>query len=317
MPHTRLVADVGGTNTRIGIYDADINDFRSVTGYSNNEYGNLEEVIEQWLGDLEEAPPQQACIAAAAPPSGDRVQMINIGWGFSCSELATRFGFSQFLWLNDFQANAHALPYLGSGELEGVQAGETNDELPLAVVGPGTGLGGASLRQVNGIAVASDAEPGHAGLSPGNELELAIFQHLLPQYGNIYTELFVCGAGLARLYQTIAQINGQPVEDLTPAQVSERALAGSDSHCVTALETFCALLGSCCGDFVLSNGAYGGLFIAGGIVPRITPYLRESAFLERFRAKGAMQEFLSRVPVQIITAPHPGLVGAAHAPIQE
>lgn len=314
--YTRVVADVGGTNTRLALFDEAREQFDSLAEFRNADHESLEQVIEHWLDSLNGALPSRACIAAAAPPSGDLIRMINIGWSFSCRELADHFGFSEFAWLNDFQANAHSLPHLRPDDLAVVHAGTITPQSPLATVGPGTGLGGATLRWVNGLPVAGDGEPGHAGLSPGSDLEMEIFRLLLPEYRNIYAELLVSGAGLARLYHVIARINGVEPTPLTPPEVSARALQGEDELCVTTLETFCALLGSACGDFVLSNGAYGGLFIAGGIVPRMVPFLRESDFLQRFRDKGAMEPHLSAVPVQVITTGQPGLIGAAHAPLQ-
>lgn len=313
----RLVADVGGTNTRIALFDESSALIEHLGEYRNSEFDGLEAVISRWLEELDAPAPDRACIAAAAPPSGDRVNMINIGWSFSCRELAGRFGLRQFLWLNDFQANAHALPYLGAADLAQISRGDAGANRTLAVVGPGTGLGGATLRQARGVAMVSDSEPGHMGLSPATALELEIFQLLLAQYGNIYTELLVSGAGLVRLYTAIAKINGAVPEALTPPEVSQRALAGADPHCGAALETFCALLGSACGDFVLANGAYGGLYIAGGIVPRMIDFLRTSQFLARLQTKGAMRRHLEAVPVQVITEPYPGLIGAAHAPLQD
>ncbi len=311
-----MVADVGGTNTRLALFDEDSNEFQELAEFRNEDHQSLEHVIEHWLETLESDRPSRACIAAAAPPSGDRINMVNIGWSFSCRELAARFGLSEFAWLNDFQANAHSLPHLGAGDLEQVHAGAQTAHRALATVGPGTGLGGATLHWVGGIPIAGDSEPGHAGLSPGSDLELEIFKLLLPEYDNIYAELLVSGAGLARLYRAIATINGVQPAPLDPPEVSSRALQGDDELCVISLKTFCALLGSACGDFVLSNGAYGGLFIAGGIVPRMVPFLRESDFLARFCNKGAMEPHLSAVPVHVITTGQPGLIGAAHAPLQ-
>jgi glucokinase len=312
----RMVADVGGTNCRIALFDERSGKFHALAEYHNSDFDCLEQILDTWLAQLEEEPPTRACIAAAAPPGGDQVNMINIGWSFSCRELARRFGLSELTWLNDFQANAHSLPHLGAADLERIQAGQEGQPDTLATVGPGTGLGGATLRWIAGVPVACDSEPGHTGLSPVTDLELEIFRALLPEYGEIQAELLVSGSGLARLYRTIAELNGAAPEDLSPADVSTRALAGSDQLCIVALQTFCALLGSACGDYVLSNGAYGGLFIAGGIVPRMTEFLHRSDFLRRFQAKGAMQEHLAAVPVHVITAAHPGLVGAANAPLQ-
>lgn len=312
---TRLTADVGGTNTRIALYDELSGDFRSVATFVNRDHGSLEDILKTWRKGLNEDWPHRGCIAAAAPPSGDEVVMVNIGWSFSRSALAKQFGLHQLRWLNDFQANAHSLPYLGHEDVEQLHPGTKSDQSKLATAGPGTGFGGATLQWVGGTPIAIDAEPGHAGLSPGTELEAAIFSHLLPEHGDIYTELLVSGSGLVRLYTAIAQLRGAPPQSLSPAEVSRKGLDGSDAHCVQALETFCALLGSACGDFVLSNGAYGGLFIAGGIVPRMQDFLKQSSFIARLQGKGLMQEHLARMPVRLIVTEHPGLIGAAHAPL--
>ncbi|MFN3164250.1 MAG: glucokinase [Pseudohongiellaceae bacterium] len=142
----------------------------------------------------------------------------------------------------------------------------------------GTGLGGAALRWIGGRPCAFAAEPGHMGLSPGSDLELAIFRELLPIHGNIYAELLVSGKGLVTLYETIAHIAGATAEPLEPAEVSKRALEGKDPHCQQALGTFCALLGSACGDFLVANG--------------ISTYMQES-----LRPGGILQssEFLERM----------------------
>jgi glucokinase len=182
-------------------------------------------------------------------------------------------------------------------------------------VGPGTGLGGAFLDWFAGIPRSFACEPGHMGLAPGNELELDIFRLLLPRHGNIYAELLVSGPGLARLYRALGEIRGEPAEPLEPAEISQRALAGRDALCELALATFCALLGSACGDFLLANGSYGGLYLAGGIVPRLSGFLDSSDFHSRLIAKGAMRETLTGVPVYVITSEYPGLIGAAHAPM--
>ena len=241
--------------------------------------------------------------------------MVNMDWSFSCREMAAQFGFERCHWLNDFQANAHALPHLRPGDTVPISEGQPGTSDRLAVMGPGTGLGGACLEFVQGIPVASDSEPGHMGLAPATELELQILQRLLPRQGEVHAEFLVSGPGLVRLYQVIAEIRGDQPLDLSPAQVAEKGLTGMDRHCRQALDSFCSLLGSACGDFVLARGAYGGLYLAGGIVPTMAEFLQHSSFLQRFRRKGAMAEHLERVPVHLITLPHPGLLGAAHAPL--
>jgi glucokinase len=241
--------------------------------------------------------------------------MSNIDWSFSCRELASRFGFRNLLRLNDFEANAYALPHLADSDRQQLYPGKAHQAGRLATVGPGTGLGGAFLDWYDGTARSFSCEPGHMGLAPGNELELDIFRLLLPRHGNVHAELLVSGPGLVRLYEVLAEIRGERARTLAPADVSRLALAGEDKLCVLALETFCALLGSACGDFLLANGSYGGLYLAGGIVPRLTGFIVDSAFHQRMIGKGAMRETLASVPVYVITTAQPGLIGAAHAPL--
>jgi glucokinase len=310
----RLVVDAGGTNTRMALFDSEGNQFRQLVTYVNQDYSGLEDIMAHWLAALDEPPPQNCCIAAAAPPAGDLVAMINIDWSFSCRDLARRFGFANINWLNDFQANAHALPHLTENDTQCLNTGRPISG-KLAVMGPGTGLGGATLDWVNGLPHACDSEPGHAGLSPTTELELALFKLLLTHHSDIYAELLLSGPGLQRLYQALSEIEGKTAEPLGAADISDRALQNIDPMCQLALNTFCALLGSACGDFVLSNGAYAGLFLAGGIIPRIVPFLRASTFEQRFHSKGAMHAHLVQVPLHVIMVGQPGLIGAAHSPL--
>jgi glucokinase len=312
----RMVADVGGTNTRIALYDHRANEFRALKTYLNRDYERFEQVIQSWLTSLSEPPPTQACIAVAAAPSDDCVTMSNMGWSFSCAKLAREFDFSRFHWINDFTAVAHALPFLTDAQRQIVHAGvQQPDCSHFAAVGPGTGLGGATIELIGGQHYASACEPGHMGLSPGTSLEIALFELLLRRHSEIYAELLISGPGLQRLYEGICELQSTDVIKHDPGEISAAALAGTNAQCVSALDMFCALLGSCCGDFLLANGAYGGLYLAGGIIPNILPFLRTSGFHQRLCEKGSMQEHLTRVPVYGITAAQPGLIGASHARI--
>ncbi len=312
----RMVADIGGTNTRIGLFDPVGDELRAVVNFKNRDYPGLEEVIGTWLGGLHETVPEYGCIAVAAPPSPDRVTMSNMDWSFSPRELAQRFGFQRLGCINDFESNAYALPHLRGDDLLEVYPGEPDRPGSLATVGPGTGLGGAVLeRPARGVPRARACEPGHAGLSPATEQELALFALLLSRHGDIYAELLVSGPGLLRLYQALAELRGEPARSLRPEDVSRLAVEGEDGLCRAALDMFCGLLGSACGDFLLANGSYGGLYLAGGILPHMIPFLRASAFHQRLQAKGAMRAHLAQIPIYVVTCAHPGLIGAAHAPL--
>jgi len=312
-PLNRLVADIGGTNTRLALYDPSRNELRSMRTYLNRDYTEFEDIILSWLDNLAEPHPTLCCLAVAAPPFDDRVTMLNINWSFSLRDVAARCGFEQLQCINDFEANAYALPHLAKSALKVIYQGTVSGGGKLATVGPGTGLGGATLHWAGGAARANASEPGYMSLSPATDLELQLFRHLLPQ-GEVYAELLVSGPGLQRLYQALGTIQGQETLPLSPEEISARAQRGECPLCRLTLDTFCALLGSICGDFVLANGAYGGLYLAGGFLYGMVDFLQASSFVERFQAKGKMQMHLSEVPLYVIVSEKTGLIGAAHAP---
>ena len=308
----RLVADVGGTNTRFAMFDEQSRELGAVATYNNRDYNSFESVIAHWLAQLESSPPVRACIAVAALPSDDRIAMNNMDWSFSITDIARSFGFEQLRCINDFEANAYALPHLSDEDLSSVHHRGTTGEC-LATVGPGTGLGGATIARVKGNVHVQSCEPGFMSLAPGSDYEIALFNLIRQDHPDLYAELLVSGPGLLRLYQRVCQLENTDAVVNTPEEVSTKAIAGDNAQCHTALGVFCALLGEVCGNFVLANGAYGGLFLAGGILPRMIPFLKRSTFHQRFTSKGAMQQHLQAIPVHVITTPWPGLIGAAHA----
>jgi len=310
----RLVADIGGTNCRLALYDPDSNGLRSRRNYINREYRQFEDIVAHWLAALDEPAPSACCLAVAAPPFDDRVTMLNIDWSFSLRDIASRFGFSRVRGLNDFEANAYALPHLGEHELVTFYRGRETRRGKLATIGPGTGLGGSTLDLTAAEPKAWACEPGHMGLSPGNELELELFRYLYPRYGEVYAEFLVSGPGVQRLYQSLAAIGGQEALALPPEEITRRAQSGECELCSLTLDTFFAMLGSVSGDFVLANGAYGGLYLAGGFIPRMIDLLQASTFVSRFQNKGKMRPHLENVPLHVITCESTGLLGAAHAP---
>jgi glucokinase len=311
----RLVADVGGTNTRIALYHPASGKYLAAQNYINRDFVLFADVVEQWLDGLSEALPEECCIAIASPLEGDQVSMANMDWSFSRGEFARRFAFERIAWLNDFEGNAHALPHLQDGDLEMLHTGSATGNSPLAVMGPGTGLGGATLDCVGASQRVRRSEPGSMGLSPESELELALFELLLSKHRDVYAELLISGPGLYRLYVNLCELAQTVPLAKDPAEVSRLALTADDEHCLQALTVFCELLGSACADFILANGAYGGLYLAGGILPRMADFLKASRFHQRLCGKGSMATLLGEVPVYVITGTRTGLIGAAHAPL--
>ena len=311
----RLVADIGGTNSRLALFDPHAKVLRAVRTYLNQDYQQFQDIMATWLDALAEPSPTECCLAVAAPPFDDRVAMPNIGWSFSQRALVERFGLTRLRCINDFVGNAYALPHLSTNDLFTLHPGTAKPGDKLATVGPGTGLGGSTLSIIAGLPVACASEPGYMGLAAATELELELFRYLQPRYREMYAELLVSGPGLQRLYSALAAIQGQSALSLSPKDISTRAMTGDCALCALTLNTFCALLGSICGDFVLANGAYGGLYLAGGVIPGMIEFLQHSPFARRFQEKGKMREHLERVPLHVITCATTGLLGAAHAPL--
>lgn len=310
----RLVADVGGTNTRIALFDSADCRLLALRRYRNRDFNGLETVLTRWLDESPEARPREACIAVAAPPEDDFATMSNCNWSFRGADLAARFGWSSVRLINDFQANAFAMPWLQPGDWYEIHAGTTRYPR-IATLGPGTGLGGAVLDTSAEPHRAIPCEPGHMALAPQGSLELELWRVLTRQYGRIYTELLLSGPGLGRLYQALALVRGTDAAPLHGEEISARALAGTDELCAATLQQFCALLGAASADFVLASGAFGGLYLAGGILPTFPEFLQQSGFHSRFTDRGPMRSHLERMPVRVVTHPQPGLLGAAHAPL--
>ena len=311
---TRLVADLGGTNVRFALYDEANDQLREIRSLGCSAHPSFGDAIAAYLSTVGIEAPGSACFAVAAVETSDRVRMTNNDWCFTHQELMSRFGFQHLKMINDFTAVALSLPRIPRTQLHALTPGLVVDSGDLLAIGPGTGLGGARLVGGNQVV---PCEPGHAGLSPGTELELEIFRLLQPQWGEIYSELLVSGPGMRRLYETLASILGESVQALNAAEISAHAMAGTDPLCQQVLEVFCALLGSAAGDFTISSGTYGGVFLAGGIVPRIIPLLEQGHFQQRFVCKGAMEERLREVPLNIVLEQHPGLIGAAAWPLED
>jgi glucokinase len=215
--------------------------------------------------------------------------------------------------INDFSALALALPDLSAAELRPIGGGAPVPGAPKAVLGPGTGLGVAGLVPARGAWLPLAGEGGHVDFAPGDEREVEILRRLKRRWDHVSVERLLSGPGLVSLYQTLAELEagGEVSEAPTPEAVVEAARAAEDGMAGAALRTFCAVLGAVAGDLALTLGALGGVYLAGGIVPRLGAAFDEAGFRRRFEAKGRFADYLARIPVYVVMAPHPALRGLA------
>jgi glucokinase len=251
---------------------------------------------------------RHALFAIAAPIHGERCVLTNSPWVIDAIELQATFGLRSQL-VNDFAAVAHSLPLLGSADLANLGGGAADKPSPMAILGPGTGLGVACLIRRADKPVVIASEGGHATLAATCDREDQIIQYLRQRFGHVSAERAVSGSGLENIYLAIGALDKVETKLQNATQITRSALRGECRIAVEALNVFCAFLGSFAGNVALTFDARGGVYIAGGISPRIVKFLRRSQFRARFEAKGRFREYLKAIPVNVITHPAAAFVG--------
>lgn len=314
MMYPRLLADIGGTHARFAWQARAGAPLSDEAVLSCDDHADLESAIEHYLAQRSGLRPVEAALAMANPVQGDRVHMTNRDWSFSIQALKRAMGLERLIVINDFKALALALPVLQADELRVLRPGTPDDGAPRAVLGPGTGLGVATLVSTPQGDVAVEGEGGHVTLAAANEEEAAVIAYLRQRFGHASAERALSGPGLVNLYEAACALTSQPAADLIPADVVTAARSGSDACCVQAIGWFMAFLGNVAGNLALTVGARGGVYIGGGIPPRIADLLPTSRFAERFLGKGRFHAYLSTIPVHLIDARHSvALRGSARA----
>ncbi|WP_149264813.1 glucokinase [Actinomadura sp. K4S16] len=307
-PGVWLVADVGGTNARFALVDGPDGVPSEVRSLPTRDHPGLAEAAAAYL-DMVGVRPAAACLAVAGPVTNGTFHLTNAGWPKGSPEaVRAHLGMAHLEVINDFEALALALPRLGEDDLVPVGAGTADTGAPLAVVGPGTGLGVAGLVPTPSGWVPLPGEGGQVDVPAATDRETAAARLLRAEKGSATAEFLLSGAGLARLRRYLAAIDGAPARDLTPRQISEDL---DDPLNREAVEMFCALLGSLAGNVALTLGARGGVFLGGGILPRIVDVLQGSAFRARFEGKPPVEDYMRAIPTSLIVHPGPALVGAA------
>jgi glucokinase len=316
----RLVADVGGTHARFAWLDNRGAALSHVVQWPVAGHAGLAEALAAYVQQLPRPlgvparPPRRAAVAVATAVHGDQVRLTNSAWHFSRREVQAALGLEGLVVLNDFEALALSLPYLGPGQrrCHGTQAPQASGTL--AVVGPGTGLGvGAVVRTPSGW-VALPGEGGHATLAPADALESALLDVVRRRHAHVSAERLLSGIGLPLLHQALGQVQGRAsAEPWTTEAIVAEGVARRDLLASDTIDLFCALLGGFAGNVALTLGARSGLYVGGGIVPRLGERFFESSFRQRFEAKGRFQAYLQAIPTALITDTLAALAGAALA----
>jgi len=305
---SKLIADIGGTNARFAlvvngrITDAEV---LACAGYKSPAEAAL-----SYLKKVNVKPEAGAFAVATALDGTDQVAMTNHAWAFSIEQTRKDIGLNRLQVINDFTAIAYAVPYLSDEDKYRIGGGEVRAGLPIAIIGPGTGLGAAGVVFAEGKPVAVTTEGGHVTMPAVTPREFALFEWLKKtKYHHISAERVVSGKGIVNIYHAICGVDGLDLPDKTPAEITTAGLNGSCKVSAEVLDLFCHFLGVISGNLALSYGAGGGLYIAGGIVPQLGDYFTHSRFRESFLAKGRFREYLERIPSFVVTHPFPGLEG--------
>jgi glucokinase len=311
----RLIADIGGTNARFALIHS--GQRRDEIVLRCADYPDIVSAIEYYLDKVGASKgatrPVEAALAIAGPITGDLVRMTNHAWQFSAARTRGALGWRRLILLNDFTALAMAIRHLPREELDQVGGGQSVPDMPLALLGPGTGLGVSGLIPGAGHWIPLQGEGGHQTLPVMNEREMAMLDQLHQRFSHVSAERVLSGPGLVNLYDALCGIEGIVPEVLTPPQITRRASEGSCRLCLETVSMFCALLGTLAGNLVLTLGAVGGCYIGGGIVPDLGATFASSHFRDRFEDKGRYTDYLSRVPTYVIRSELPAFVGLAAA----
>ncbi|MDE2081051.1 MAG: glucokinase [Burkholderiales bacterium] len=310
-PTPRLLADIGGTYARFTLETAP-GVFEQSASLLCAEHADFHAAVSAYLRGLPAGTAiEHAAIAIANPVEGDEVRMTNYHWRFSSEQMRQRLGLQTLVVVNDFTALAMALPRLAPGQRRPVGGGSAREHSVVGVLGAGSGLGVSGLIPVADGFVALGTEGGHTSFSPRDEREIAILRHALRRYAHVSFERLLSGPGIELIHEALRERAGLAPQALAAREITRRALAGSDAVCAETLQAFCAVLGTAAANLAVTLGAFGGIYIGGGIVPRLGMYFDRSPFRARFEDKGRFSDYLQGIPTYIVTDERATFVGAS------
>jgi glucokinase len=322
-PSYTLAADVGGTKTLLELGVVEDDDYRCVhtQTFQNEAFSGVAEVIAQFLSDCPERPSKidAACLALAGPVTSRRMRLTNLPWEVDADRLSARLAITQVRLVNDFVAVGYGISGLRSDELLVLQQGRAEPHAVRAVLGAGTGLGMATLVWIGSAYRVLPSEGGNSDFAPVNEVQARLLNYLTIRHGRVWCGAVLSGKGLERIYAFLSETDTlrmrswaartEPVT-ISAAEITTRAMQASDSRAVSAVNLFLEIYGAVAGNLALTVMAQGGVYIAGGIAPRIAQKFKEGAFLRAFCAKGKFTDLMQSIPVQVVLSADVGLRGA-------
>ncbi|MBI3441440.1 MAG: glucokinase [Proteobacteria bacterium] len=309
---SQLIADIGATNARFALVDQGVIDHIQVLAC--DDYATLSDAAAHYLATTGGQAEAGFFAVATELDGSNYVVMTNNHWAFSITETRKKIGLKQLQVMNDFEAIAYMVPCIDKKDCLQVGGGQVQPDMPIGIIGPGTGLGVAAVVFANSQPVPVATEGGHVTMPATTEREFALFQYLKnTKYSHISAERVISGKGLINLYHAINGLDELNLPEKTPAEITEAALQKKCAACVETLDLFCHFLGVVAGNLALTYGAFGGVYIAGGIVTQLGDYFKTSRFRESFLAKGRYKDYLDRIPTLVITHPYPGLEGLKNA----
>jgi glucokinase len=313
-----LAGDIGGTKTLLGIFEAEPVRPRPIVvhTFATCDYPDLPSLLAHFAARLEQNVPfDRVCLGVAGPVIESAARLTNVPWHVEAAHVTAVFGVTGVTILNDLEAKANAVPVLDESELYTLQEGAPRSEGNMALIAAGTGLGEALLHQVDGRFVPSATEAGHADWAPRTDREIAVLRYLIERFGRAQVEHVISGRGLVNLHRvthagTCAAIEGVSDTD-APSAIATAALEGRCPGCVDALSIFVEAYGAEAGNLALRSVAVRGVYVGGGIAPKILPALQDGRFVRAFCDKAPLDGMLGAIPVKVILNPLAGLLGAA------
>ena len=314
--YPRLVADIGGTNARFSLETSPFK-HQQTKVLACKDYKNLVEAADAYLHSAGLDHVEYAGIALPTPIVGDEIYMVNNPWrSFSIEQTKKQLKLKNIVFLNDFHALALSIPHLNkSTDLFQIGGLEIDEYKPRGIIGPGTGLGIATLvRHPNGEYLAVPAEGGHSTFTPTNLEEMELWQFVHRRFSHVSFERFVSGPGLQLIFEAVSYQKRFQFEHLpSPAEITQRAINRECWISQLTLDHFCRMLGTIASNLAITTNAFGGIYIGGGVVPKIIDYFKQSDFRCRFEDKGRLRKYLEKIPSYVITHEFPAFLGVSHA----